>query len=871
MVVIGEAGVGKSALLESMADAATGFQVVRAAGVEREADLPYAGLHQLCRSLVGSIDALPRPQADALGAAFGLSSGETSDPYLVGLAVLGLWSEVGAERPLLCVVDDAQWLDLQTLNTLAFVARRLHADSVALAMASRTTIEALSDVHVLELGGLAAAEARQLLDSVSFGRLDESVLDRFLTETRGNPLALLELPHTLTPAEVSAGIARSDGGALTARIESSFRERIDLLPAETRQLLLLAATEPIGDPLLLLRAIEHAGLSIEAADAAVDAGLFEVRDRWIFRHPLVRSAVYRSAGAGERRLAHQVLAAVTDEAQDADRKAWHRAHATAAPDEEVAAALERASARAKTRGGLAAAGSFLERSALLTPVPSKRVERALTAADMLLKAGAVDAVERLLHGFVGGLTELQALRVDRLRARLDLAREGGDNQAALLRLLDVGARLQPLDPVLGKAVYAETLQEAMFLGPEVVVAAVTALDSAQPSGPPTPVELVLRGFQRLFTDGFPAGADEMREAMVAIHDAPEHQESDVETLELCQGIASALWDLDTMDVLARRSVELARRVGAMSGLPRSLGHCAAVHVNKGEYRAAAALYAEAIAIGEAMGSPDTDSSVLDALSYPCDEAMLRLDQHQVRPVSPAVVYDACRALALVGAGRYEQALEAAQRACDNHPSGVVGYVLVELVEAAVRSGDPARARAAMVPLVERTQLSRTDWALGLEARCRGLVSDDDGAEACYLEAVETLARSGARPDLARAHLLYGEWLRRARRRLDAREQLRLAHDLFVEIGMPGFAERARRELVATGETARKRIDAVTVELTAQESQIARLAADGLTNSEIGTQLYLSPRTVEWHLTHIYPKLGITTRRGLSTALQHSRL
>jgi DNA-binding CsgD family transcriptional regulator len=432
----------------------------------------------------------------------------------------------------------------------------------------------------------------------------------------------------------------------------------------------------------------------------------------------------------------------------------------------------------------------------------------------------------------------------------------------LLRLLDVGTRIQALDPDLGRTVIAEAVNEAIFLEPDVVAAAVAALDSAETPGPPTASELVLRGYTRLYTDGFPAGTDDLRRAVSALREVPELTESDLATLGIAQGVALSMWDLDNMAVLGDRSLELARRVGAMSRLPRFLGHCAGVEIAKGDHRAAEALFAEGEAVGEAMGTPGTDRMQLDAFAFACDEALKRIDQSQLRALSPLFEYDAYRATALLGAGHYERALEAAQRACDNHPAGVVGFVLVDLVEAAARSGHLSRARAAMVPLVERTQLSGTDWALGLEARCRALVSEDDTAEGFFNEAVDRLAQTAAVPDLARGQLLYGEWLRRAGRRTDAREQLRAAHDAFVDIGMPGFAERARRELVATGETPRKRVNATHPELTAQEMQVVRMALDGQTNSEIGGQLFLSPRTVEWHLTRVYGKLGITSRREL---------
>jgi len=869
LLVRGEPGVGKSALLEHVVGSATGFQVVRAVGVEGEVDLPYAGLQQLCRSMLGTIDDLPQPQADALRVAFGLASGEPPDRYLVGLAVLSLMSEVAAAQPLLCVVDDAHWLDPATTQALAFVARRLGADSVGLVFASREPVEGFEAVRELVLGGLAAADARELLDSVVIGHLDGPIRERFLAETRGNPLALLELPRALTPAEAATGIVRHADGSLSGRIEESFKRRLEPLPEDTRRLLVLAAAEPLGDPLLLLRAAEHVGLGADAADPAQEAGLLEVREQWSFRHPLVRSAVYQSATQRERRLVHGALAEATDPSSDPDRRAWHRAQATSTPDEDVASELERTAERAKSRGGLSAAGAFLERAAILTPDPARRSERALAAAEVMYKAGAFDAVQSLLRAVESAqLDELQTARTERLRAELSLSL-GRDEREAILSLLATAERLGRIDPALGQAAHLEALATGFFFAnPEILQAFSDALGASPSSESGKPLELLVRGWAQLLQHGYPSGTELLREAMTALRDKTELEESDLPMLYFTDGVTRSLWDFDSWRTLARRTVDLARASGALSILPRVLCSWADFNAIAGEFALAAAALAEADAIAEATGAGrDWDTAVLDSMRFREAEALASIERTEQAAKIYSPYFDSGRALVLLAAGRYEPALEAAQRSCDLHPLRAFSWGLVELVEAAVRCGQRERASDALEQLVARTRLESTEWALGLEARSAALVSEDAAAaDALYLEAIEHLGRARTRPDLARAHLVYGEWLRRENRRLDAREQLRSAHDMFSEIGMPEFAERARRELAATGETARRRTDDTRDDLTAQEAQIARLASEGMTNPQIGAQLFLSPRTVEWHLRRVYPKLGISSRRELRAAL-----
>jgi DNA-binding CsgD family transcriptional regulator len=871
LLIRGEAGVGKSSLLDYADAAADGFRIARAAGVEGEIELPYAGVQQLCSTLLDSLGSLPAPQREALAVAFGLISGGAPDRFLVSLALLSLFSNAAEERPLLCLVDDVQWFDPSSARALAFVARRLGADSVALVFATREPAHGFDRLPELLLAGLSDADARSLLDTVLLGRFDDPVRERFLAETRGNPLALLELPWTLTSAEAASGLALHTGLPLSGRIEESFRRRLTPLPDETRLLMLVAAADPLGDPTLLHRAAEHLQLRNDAADAAAEAGLLELRERIAFRHPLVRSAVYRSASPNERRRAHEALAEATDPQADPDRRAWHRAQASPAPDEDIAAELERTAARARARGGLAAAAAFLERATMLTPDPARRGERALAAAAVKHEAGAFDDAQNLLNiAERGPLDELQSARAARLVARVALAR--AYDKEPLLGLVHAARRLAPLDPALAQEAALEALVTASEVGDsDALIAVAQALEQSPVSESPRAAELLLRGWGRLLKEGYPAGTELLREAMVAFRDEPVSGETDIKALHIAVGIASSLWDVDSWYLIAGRSVALARESGALAALPAALGVLAEVQGAVGEFAQATAALEEADMISEATGSVRVGDE-WPLLHAWCDDEeralqQIELHEHAAGGRGGAMIYvELARAVLYNGVGRYEDALLAAQRSCDRHPLNAFGRALSELVEAAVRHGDCARACAAFDQLENRTQLGGADWGLGLEARTRALLSDGKDAERRYREAVDRLGRTRARPDLARAHLVYGEWLRRENRRLDAREQLRLAHQLFEAMGAVSFAERTRRELQATGETARKRTDETRADLTAQEAQIARLAAEGRTNPEIGAEMFLSPRTVEWHLRKVYPKLGITSRKELRGVL-----
>jgi DNA-binding NarL/FixJ family response regulator len=875
LVVRGEAGVGKSALLEYVIAAASGVRVVRAAGVESEMELPYAGLHQLCAQLWAAVPHLPPPQQEALETAFGLRVGTTTERFFVGLAVLGLLSDVAQERPLLCVVDDAHWLDRVSLEALAFVARRLQAESIVLLFATREggDVGELAGLPELLVGGLPDADARELLMSVIPGPLDERVRDLIVSETRGIPLALLELPRGLTLPELAGGFGVVSNLPLATRIETSFRRRVGRLPAETQRLLTLAAAEPLGDPAPFWRACARLGIARQAAAPADAAGLLTVDLRVRFRHPLVRSAVYRAASTEQRRSAHSALAEATDKEADPDRWAWHLAHAAPGPDERVAAELENSAARAQARGGLAAAAAFLEQAAALTPDLARRGARALAAAQAKHLAGAPDAALRLLESAQAApLDEFQQAQSDLLRAQVAFAVKR--NRDAPPLLLKAAKRLEPLDVKLARETYLEALGAAWFAsrltGETGLLDVAEHACAAPPSPTPRAHDLLLDGLAVRFTEGYAAAASTLKQSLSAFRREDLPSADGLRWLWLACTAAADLWDDEAWEILADRHLRLVRDAGAFSVLPIVLSTRSAVHMYAGEVDAAAALLEEVEAVTEATRIQLAPYAALNlaALRGREVEALKLADaivgeaEAQEEGISLAVVHYT-RSLLYNGLRRYEQALADAQHAIEHGVArGGSMWAAAELVEAAVRTGKANRALFAFEELSEQTRASGTEWALGIEARARALLSSDDAAEQLYMEAIERLGRTRIRVEFARAQLLYGEWLRRKRRRVDARARLRTAHKLFTTMGLEGFADRASRELTASGAHARKRTVETRRQLTPQEIQVARLAREGLSNPEIGARLFISPRTVEYHLHNVFGKLGITSRTEL---------
>jgi DNA-binding CsgD family transcriptional regulator len=873
-VLRGEAGVGKSALLGYLSDRIAGWHVARAAGVESEMELAYAGLHQLCAPMLDHLGRLPVPQRDALATVFGRSAGAAPDRFLVGLATLTLFAEAAEQQPLACIVDDAQWLDHASVQILGFVARRLLAEPIAIVCAARTGAgdNVLAGLPALPVHPLGDSDARALLLANVPGPLDAAVCDQIIKESHGNPLALLELPRTWSFAGLAGGFGLPSSHPVAGKIEQSYVRRLLLLPSDTQLLVLTAAAEPLGDPVLLHRAAGTLGIDIAAAGPAQDGGLLELGGRVEFAHPLVRSAAYRSAAADDRHRVHRALAEATVAETDPDRRAWHRARATPGPDEEVAAELERSAGRAQARGGVAAAAAFLQRSAELTVDPARRAERALAAAQASFQAGAFDtALALAATAEAGPLDEFQHSRIDLVRGHIALALGSSDAAPLLLR---AARRLEPFDLGLARETYliawaGATMAGGLAGGRLVGEISRAARSLPPPPGPPRPLDLLLDGLAVLTTEGHAAGTPVLQKAAKSLRKI-----SAEDTLRwgwVATAASNAVWDNESMLAIAARKLQFVRDAGALAQLPIHLSALALARAWIGDFAGAASLVAEIDSVVAATGNCFVPGAALRLC------ALQGRESESIALIASVIEQDAAGAMAIWahwaaavlynGLARYQEATAAARQATSNtFEYWVSVWALPELVEAAVRVGDAELARDALERLAETTQPAGTDFALGIEARSRALLSDGTAADDLYRAAIERFSRTRLRPELARAHLLYGEWLRREGRRIDAREQLRTAHHLFDAIGMEAFAERARRELLATGEKARKRSPGTREELTPQEEQITRLARDGLSNPEIGAQLFVSVRTVEWHLRNVFAKLGITSRRQLRTAL-----
>ena len=882
MVLRGEAGIGKTALLDHLVAAAADLTVVRAAGVESEMELAYAVLHQLCVPLLARLERIPTPQREALEIVFGLSAGAAPDRFLIGLAVLSLLSECSEEQPVLFVVDDAQWLDQASALTLGFVARRLRAEPVGLVFAAREPTDSLRDLPALNVGGLPDGDAQALLASVVRFRLDEQVRDRIIAETRGNPLALLELPRGLSVAELAGFGTARPSSAPPGEVEESFRRRIAALPEESRRLLLTAAAEPLGDPVVVRQAAELQGISEEAAAAAVAAGLGEFGDRVRFRHPLVRSAAYRAGSLDERRRAHAALAEVTDPEADPDRRAWHHALASAGPDKAVADELERSAVRAQARGGQAAAAALLEQSADLTPDGADRTARTLAAAEARYLAGPGDDALRLAAvAERGSLDEAGRVRVEVLRGRVATMQRRPRDAVPLL--LGAAQRLERLDPGLARDTYRDAFIAAIHVGrfagetglPEVA----TAICSAPPAAdPPRATDELLNAAALLVGAGWAQGAAPVKRALAAFRVTAMSLESELHWLWLAGHVASWVSDEEAWDALSGRGLKLVRDADALALLPLADGPRVGWELFSGDLAAASAHVMELDAVQEAIGGDRSPGSRIAVAAHRGDasevalldeattaDAVTRGDGRfvAIRHWSTAVLHNGLR--------RYQEALAAAQLgAAYPHDMQVSSWALSELVEAAARCDRPEQATEALERLAEIASACATDRLIGVDARARALVSHDPAAaDEFFRLAVDRLGRTRFRTELARAQLVYGEWLRRENRRVDAREQLRAAYDEFTSIGMEAFAERARMELLATGARVRKRTVETRDDLTAHERQIALQARDGSSNAEIAARLFLSPRTIEWHLRNIYTKLGIRSRQELASALASS--
>jgi DNA-binding CsgD family transcriptional regulator len=874
VVVHGDPGVGKTALLDWAVEEARRMRVLRTLGVEGEMELPFAALQQLCSPILDRSERLPDPQHDALSIAFGLGVGQAPNPFLVGLAALDLLSEASKERPLLCVVDDSQWLDRASARALAFVARRLRAEKISFVFAARELGDALVGLPELHVDPLGHRDARALLESVLPAPLDEHVLDRLVLETHGNPLALLELPRGLTPIQLAGGFGLPAAVPLSASIEESFTRRLTTLPGDARRFLLLAAADPMGDPALVWRAARQLGIPESIAEIIDSDDLLELGARVVFRHPLVRSAVYGAASSKERRAAHRALAEATDPEIDPDRRAWHRSQAASMPDEEVAEELERSAGRAQARGGVAAVAAFLERAAALTPQPAHRAQRLLAAAGAKRDAGALEATLELLAVIDAELLdELGRARIELLQGQIALEQRRGSEAGRLL--LGAARRLAPLDGRLARETYLEALAGAMSSDVEVVGGARAVAEAARAAPaattPPRTGDVLLEAFAIRLTEGYAAAAPALGRSLELLLATGVTKQDGSQPLSLSSSrnsniVALEMWDDEALHRFAVRQVQVARDAGALVHLQFALSFLARSHMLAGDLTAATLAIDETRAIAEATGNPPL-------LNAPMILAAWRGQEPEATELIQATAEEAtarrwssnnyARSVLYNGLGRHDAARDAAGEAFQRDPIGYGSLLVGELAEAASRTADRALLQSALDWLSERTRVISSAWAIGIEARVRAMLNEGEIAESLYRDSITHLAGTRVRLELARSHLLYGEWLRRQRRRLDAREHLRLALEMFTDMGTEAFAGRAERELLATGEHARKRTVDTLDQLTPQEQQIARLAAKGTTNREIAAQLFITQSTVEYHLRKVFRKLDVKSRTQLA--------
>jgi DNA-binding CsgD family transcriptional regulator len=875
LLVLGGPGTGKSTLVDAAADGLDGWLVLRATGTELERDIPYAGVHQLCAPVLDRRTALPAAQRAALDAVqdgSALWDGSTAldtartDPGLIGVAVLALMSELGAERPVCCVVDDAQWIDSASMQVMSFVARRLAAEPVvALFVARRAaSVPALAGLPQLVVPPLSAGEAATLLRSTTGAGLDEEIIERIVAEADGNPLALVEFAREAGPLGLAAIRPGESRGDVIDVLVERYVGRLDRLPPEARSVVELAAAEPVGDLGLLRRAAASLGLDTGALDAAEDAGLVVLGPRLRFRHPVVRAAVYAATGPAARRGVHAALAGATVEP---DRRAWHRAHAAIDVDEEIAADLERSADRAVVRGGHSAAAAMLERAARLTPEPRRRTGRLLAAARSMVQAGDLTGARTMIQqAGRRPVDPADRAQVRLLRASIDYYSDRGPDAAAAL--IDAAGEL---DVDQARETYVQAFSSLMVTEhrPGRLRQMAELVRARAPRRePPRPVDLLLAAQLDQVLLPVEEAVPAMRRAVAAFVGATAAQAASPWWLELAASMAIDLCDVEALLVLAGRQVESARRQGALAVLSEALRMHAIAQCAIGRLHRAEALGGEAAAIDEAIGTVRLGYADLILAAWRGDRAgydRLRTEAH--RRVGRVDVRNEQYTTAVLcnGIGDYEAALDGAldghlQRSAGGHGIWLLDH---ELVEAAVRVGRPDVAAEARDRMAALAAGCPTAWSVGAYLTALALLDDGPSAGDRYRAARDELSRSEVRIYHARTRLLFGEWLRRNRRRGEARTELRAAYDELTSAGMDGFANRAYRELLATGDRV-GRSDAADPlgALTAQERLIAGKVAAGATSKEVAGVLFLSPRTVDAHLRNIYRKIGISSRRQL---------
>ena len=878
LVLRGGPGVGKSTLLQYAVAEAPDLRVSGIAGVESEISMEFGGLHQLLVPFLPQLGDLPPPQRGALRVAFGQEAGPPPERFLVGLATLTLLSRAAEEQPLLCIVDDAHWLDPESAQVLGFVARRLYADRVGLiaGVGEPAAQQVFEQLPTITVDGLPDAEARELLSSVAGGALNAQAVDRILADTRNNPLALVELGTQYTADQLSGRAVLPEPLPLGQRLQAHFLRQVRSLPPDAQAFALLAAADPGGDRARLWRAAAQAGIDPDAASAeTAGAGVLEFPGSSVrFRYPLLRSAVYHGASAVDRRQAHRALA----EEGHSELRVWHLAAAAVVPDEKLAAELQHTAERAGTRGGYAARAALLRRSADLTPDDARRAEREVAVAEARLMAGDPTGAQDTLGGALPRLTGTTARgRAQRLEGAI---RFDQGNAAEAARILASAARAVADDDRMARDTMLMAMQAAIWAGP----AQTREIARAARAFPPVSfasasvADLLLEGYSARFTLGYQASVEPLRAAVTALLADDLDPAVGLRWFALGTAAAGSLWDDQATFDLSDRWEKMARAAGAFTTLPVALVFHAVSESMAGHFREADtrwALMLEVLTMSSGpgvLGVNSRSSGLLLAYRGHLTEAratgLAQVRESAARGQGgPADIGRYIVAMADLFGGDYAAAMSYAQTVIEDDPAYTAEMALPELIQAAVRAGDYEAAATACKTLSERALAAGTPWALGLRARCEALLAEGADAEGCYLESISQLKRSRMAVDLARAHLLYGQWLRRAKRRRDARHELRTAHDMFAAMGADRLAEWAAAELRATGERARVRTPETAVDLTPQETRVADLAAAGASDSEIAAQLFISPSTVDYHLRKVFRKLHVTSRTQLAGRLR----
>jgi DNA-binding CsgD family transcriptional regulator len=886
LVLRGQVGTGKTALLREMAERAAngGMRIAQAAGVQAEMGFDFAGLHQLLLPFAGGLQDLPDPQRAALGTVFGLATGQASDRFLVGLAALTLLTDAAERRPVLCVVDDAQWLDRVSLEMLTFVARRLLADRVGIVFGLRAgeeRAEALTGFPELRVGPLPPEAGKELFETAAGGRVAEPASRRVLAEAAGHPLALVELGNELAAGHSVPDTVPGRPLRLGERLELLYLNRVRELPNGAQTLLVLAAAEQLGEPETVWRAAEALGADPEVAELPEVRWMLSLSPRVAFSHPLMRAAAYWGAPPGERRRVHAALAAVTNPRTDPDRRAWHLAEATEGPDEAVARELEVSAGRARGRGGWENEQAFLERAAQLTADPRRRGARRLAAAEAGLVAGDITGADALAEQAAPHLAQ----PVTRARARrvhgLCLQAQSRTTEAVRI-LVDAALAMSTADPRRAHDTMLEAFSAAQREGWFGLESAEVAVAVRRLPRPPAaaPGDGLLEGFAAIHEGRTAEGYALLRvgvRSMATAYDAPD---TTLPRLVAWLQAAGLLFDHSAWADLERHWIPALRDRGAVTALIPVLFSLGYNHLRAGRLSAAETALVEGRALAEGIAEGAGNREWLDGFN--AGEVLLlalRGNVSEGRALAARLLGEPIQkqwrdvtrlfvAVLELGAGRYDAALDAA------HEAQALWPLLSpeDAVEAAVRSGRPEIAKAAVGDFAPLAAAGGTPWALGVMARCRALLAGDDpGADDNYQQSIRYLQGTPVVLSLARSRLVYGEWLRRQRRRRDARGQLRTALESFERMGARGFAGRARAELAATGEHAMERTGQDGPQLTPQEAQIARLAAAGAPNRDIATQLFLSTATVDYHMRKVYRKLDVTRRASLPRALLDARL